>query len=279
MNTIPKVINLVVNNDLCIGCGLCAYKCPSKALKMQWNEYGFLVPLLSGTCEADSSCLTVCPFNPYPEKEVKTEDELADLFLNEATLFYPKIGKYNGIYTGYSNEFRSTSSSGGIATFVFTDLLERGIVKHVISVKESNKPGIHYEYAISNNKQELLTSSKTKYYPVTLSSVLSQINELKGKIAIIGVSCFIKGIRLAQHSDPSLKKKILFLAGIICGGVKSRFFTEYLSDIVDVSKEYCYKPDFRIKDINSTASDYSFGYFNNKDNQKRTIILPFIPNL
>lgn len=34
MNT-PKILDTVVNNDLCIGCGLCVYACPSKALKIE----------------------------------------------------------------------------------------------------------------------------------------------------------------------------------------------------------------------------------------------------
>ncbi len=271
MNQIPKVIDLVVNNDLCIGCGLCTYKCPSKALEMQWNEHGFLVPSLSGTCSSDGACLTVCPFNPYPEKEVETENELADIFLNDTALSHPKIGKYKGIYAGYAEEFRLTSSSGGIATFVFTDLLERRVVNHIFSVKESSTPGVHYEYAISQNKQALLTASKTRYYPVTLSTVFSKIGELEGKVAIVGVACFIKAIRLAQQSDPLLKEKIPFLVGIICGGVKSKFFTEYLSDKAGVPKELCSKPEFRVKDLNSTAGDYSFGCLSNKDNQEKTI--------
>ena len=271
MNNIPKVIDLVVNNDLCIGCGLCTYKCQSKAIDMQWNEYGFFVPVLSGACNADGACINVCPFNPYPEKEIKTENEIADIFLEDATLSHPQIGKYLGIYAGYSEEFRLTSSSGGIATFVFTDLLERGIVNHIFSVKESSTPGTHYEYAISNNKQELLAASKTRYYPVTLSTVFSKINDLDGKIAIVGVACFIKAIRLAQHADPLLKEKIPFLIGIICGGVKSKFFTEYLSDKAGVSKDHCNKPEFRIKDLNSTAADYSFGCLSNKDNQEKII--------
>ena len=271
MHKIPKVIDLVVNNDLCIGCGLCTYKCPSKALEMQWNEHGFLVPALSGTCSSDGACLTVCPFNPYPEKEVETENELADIFLNDTILSHPQIGKYQGIYAGYSEEFRLTSSSGGIATFVFTDLLERGIVNHIFSVKESSTPGVHYEYAISQNRQELLAASKTRYYPVTLATVFSKIDKLEGKVAIVGVACFIKAIRLAQYTDPLLKEKIPFLVGIICGGVKSKFFTEYLSDKAGVSKELCSKPEFRIKDLNSTAGDYSFGCQSNKDNQEKTI--------
>ncbi|MUP39635.1 Coenzyme F420 hydrogenase/dehydrogenase, beta subunit C-terminal domain [Labilibaculum euxinus] len=271
MNSIPSVIDLVVNNDLCIGCGLCTYKCPNNALGMEWNDYGFFVPVQIGACNNAGACLSVCPFNPEPEKEVQTEDELSDIFLSDAISSHPKIGKYNGIYVGYSNEFRLTSSSGGIATFVLTNLLERGIIQHIFSVKESDIHGTHYEYAISNSKQELIAGSKTKYYPVTLSSVFDKIDELEGKVAIVGVACFIKAIRLAQHSNPSLKKKITFLVGIICGGVKSRFFTEYLSSSAGVTKDLYYKPEFRIKDTSSTAGDYSFGCFSKKDNQKKTV--------
>lgn len=279
MHNLPKVINLVVNNDLCIGCGLCSYKCPARALEMRWNDYGFLVPVLTGICDANGSCIRVCPFNPYPERNLLTENEIADIFLKDARLSHPKIGKYAGIYAGYSNEFRLTSSSGGIATYLFSELLERGIVTHIFSVKESNKPGVYYEYSISNNKQELLAASKTKYYPVTLSTVFSKINEMDGKVAIVGVACFIKAIRIAQHLEPSLKEKIPFLVGIICGGVKSRFFTEYLADKTGVDKGLYFKPEFRIKDLNNTANDYSFGCYSIEYDQKKTLKMKSIGDM
>ncbi len=271
MNYSPKVIDLVVKNDLCIGCGLCTYKCPSKALEMKWNEYGFLTPVLSGSCDNDGSCLSVCPFNPFPAEKVKTEDELANIFLNKAPNYHPKIGKYYGLYAGYSSEFRMSSSSGGIATYVLTQLLDQKIVDYVFSVKESSNQDSHYEYAISKTKDELIAGSKTRYYPVTLATVFSEIDKIDGNIAIVGVGCFIKAIRLAQYSDPELKMKIKFLVGIICGGVKSRFFTEYLANKAGVPTDLYYKPDFRIKDINSTASDYSFGCFNKRTNEFKSI--------
>ena len=230
MNNIPKVIEFVVNNDLCIGCGICTFICSNKALQMKWDENGFFVPYLSNSCNCDGSCIKVCPFNPYPEKNVETENELANLCLKETTSFHLQVGKYRNIYAGYSHEFRLTSSSGGIATFILSELLERGIVNHIFSVKESRIPEIHYEYAISNDKKELLATSQTKYYPVTLATVISNLNELEGKVAIVGVACFIKAIRLAQTNEPNLIDKIPFLVGIICGGVKSRFFTEYLAE-------------------------------------------------
>lgn len=270
MNT-PKAIDIVVKNDLCIGCGLCVYACPTKALEMQWNSYGFLIPNLSGTCDSNGDCIKVCPFNPLPEEEVRTENELAKLFLMDVPKNHSKIGIYSAIYAGYAKDFRLTSSSGGMATYIFSELMLNGVIDHVFSVKESQKAGSHYEYDISSSKEELLQASKTRYFPVTLGDVMSKIRSLDGKVAIVGVACFIKAIRLAQHKEPALKEKIPFLVGIICGGVKSRFFTEYLAGRAGVTYQNVVKPEFRIKDLKSTAGDYSFGCINKEEMREYNI--------
>lgn len=264
----PKVIDLVVNNNLCIGCGICVSHCSSQALEMHWNEAGFLVASAVHECDCKGGCLAVCPFNPFPAPEVKTEDELAELFLPTATEHFQKIGKYTGIYAGYSSEYRLSSSSGGLGTYICTELLEKKIVDHVFSIREASIPGTYYEYAVSSTKGEILSASKTRYFPVTLATVFKEINKLEGTIAIVGVGCFIKAIRLAQHSEPKLKEKIPFLIGIICGGVKSSFFTEYLASKMDIAAAQIQKPQFRKKDIQSTANDYSFACSENNSAER-----------
>ena len=272
MSSIPKVIESVVTQDLCIGCGICVSKCPEKALGMDWSQDGFWVPKLDGTCNNDELCVSVCPFNPNPKSELRTENEIANVFQKNTVLSHAKIGKYNGIYAGFSSEFRLGSSSGGMGTYVMTELLERGIVQHIIAVGDSKVEDRHYEYSIINQKQEILSASKTRYYPVNLSSVFSKIGELEGQVAIVGVACFIKAIRLAQASNPQLIEKIPFLIGIICGGIKSRFYTDYLSAKAGVPFGNCINPEFRIKDVNSTANDYSFGcYSMHSESVKKTI--------
>jgi coenzyme F420-reducing hydrogenase beta subunit len=271
MNKFPKVISDIVKNDLCIGCGLCVYKCPTQALKMKWNENGFLVPDLFGNCDLNGLCISVCPFNLNPDNEVKTENELTQLFIDSNFEFHSKIGRYIGLYAGFSNDYRLSSSSGGIATYILLELLEKGIVDYIITVNESNIEKTFYEYSILSSKSEILNASKTKYFPVTLASVMQQINELQGKVAVVGVACFIKAIRLTLYKEPTLNEKIIFLVGIICGGVKSRYFTDYLASKTGVFHGDFTKPQYRVKDLNSTAIDYSFRCIGKKDNIENTI--------
>ncbi|WP_332911572.1 Coenzyme F420 hydrogenase/dehydrogenase, beta subunit C-terminal domain [Algoriphagus boritolerans] len=59
-------------------------------------------------------------------------------------------------------------------------------------------------------------------------------------------------------SSRSISKKIPFLVGIICGGWKSSFFSDFLSQTAGIQNEYS-EQEYRIKDPKSLASDYSYG--------------------
>jgi coenzyme F420 hydrogenase subunit beta len=253
-------IDDIVNQDLCTGCGICVSESP-ESLKMEWDKYGFFKPRKIIKAALDYEAIKVCPFNPCPDKEVEDEDKLANIFLNEATYNDKKIGRFENTYVGYANKYRKTSSSGGIATYVFTKLLEAKVVDYLFIVKEINGS---YGYQLFNKIEEIVKISKTRYIPVTLEDLFIKIDEIDGKIAISGVACFIKAIRLKQHYYPELKAKIPFLVGIICGGLKSAFFTDYLAQKAGIEGLYS-RSEYRIKDSEKTASDYSYGAFDDKN--------------
>lgn len=253
----PRVIETIVKNELCIGCGLCTISCNSQALEMNLNKYGFYEPEQINQCNCNGDCIKVCPFNPLEDFNKNDEDHLSREFLFDSQYNNPQIGSYTNLYVGYSPKYRLSSSSGGLATSILTKLLNEKEVDYVISVKESIDN--HFEYRISANSEELIKSSKTRYYPVTLATVFKKIEELEGSFAIVGVGCFIKAIRLYQKNNPKQGLKIKFLIGIICGGVKSSFFTEYLSSKLGYDNYSFKNPQYRIKDLTSKASDYSYG--------------------
>lgn len=263
-----NIVDDIINKQLCVGCGACTLKTSSHFWKMDWNKEGFLVPMSQReNALPDNLDIRVCPFNANPEQNVKTENELADLFLGDATNLHPKIGRYTNIYVGYSDEFRLTSSSGGLATYLLTELLENKIVDAVICVGEGKDR--FYEYRIVHSKNDLVATSKTKYYPVTMEDVLKILLEFAGRVAIVGIGCFIKSVRLLQYYYPELRNKIHFTIGIICGGLKSNFFTKYLAAKAGVTDGSFANPQFRIKNLNGTAGDYAFGCLNNKGEEKQ----------
>lgn len=245
----------IIKNDLCTGCGICISESSSK---MIWDENGFLVPDISQSFS--DKAIKVCPFNPNPEKEVQDEDKLAEIFFKNSRQIDDKIGRFENTYVGYANEYRETSSSGGIATFIFEQLLKQKIVNHLFIVKEINET---YQYQWFDTVEQIKQISKTRYIPVTLENLFKEIDSKEGKVAVSGVACFVKAIRLKQYYYPQYKEKIPFIVGIICGGLKSRFFTDYLAQKSGIEGEYR-KQEYRIKDAQSTASDYSFGAFDEK---------------
>lgn len=268
----PLVLSKVVENDLCIGCGACVQACPSKALDMSWSSHGFLVATDNNNpCDAGGACIQVCPFNPDPGPDYKDEDGLAQVFLTEAPEQHNKVGRFYNIYAGYSKQFRKTSSSGGIATFVYEKLFDKGLIEHIVTVGDSELNNAHYQYNIISSKDDLLRISKTRYHPVTLATALEKIKQLEGRVVISGVGCFIKAIRLAQDKDPVLKEKIVFLVGIICGGVKSIFFTDYLAGKAGAKQNDFSHPEYRVKDPASTAMDYAFSCTDNPGNTTKLI--------
>lgn len=253
-------IQEIIKNKMCTGCGVCVSESEG-TLKMEWDAFGFLMPTILNSNIPDGA-LRVCPFNSNPEEAVRDEDQLAKRFLKGAKQYDPKIGKFENTYVGYSTEFRNTSSSGGLATFVFEQLLQRKIVDHLYIVKEFNGT---YEYHLFSTIEDIKAISKTRYIPVTLEQLFTEIKTIEGRIAISGVGCFIKAIRLKQYYHPELKEKIPFLVGIICGGWKSRFFTDFLAQSTGIHEGYHHQ-EYRIKDYEDTASGYAFGAFNMEDN-------------
>lgn len=243
-------IESIVKNNLCTGCGVCISEDENKQAKMIWDENGFLVPQL-GSASTQEKMVMVCPF----ATQQKNEDELGKLFLKDNSENYNnKLGYYTNLYAGYAKQFRETSSSGGMATYIFKKLLEEKIVDHLFVVKEKNG---EYSFQFFSDFQDITKISKTRYVPVTMTDLFEKISTIDGKVAVSGVACFVKAIRLKQYYYPELKDKIPFVVGIICGGLKSKYYTDFLAQSAGCFSEY-ENAEYRVKNKDSFALDYKF---------------------
>jgi len=264
-----NVIEVIVKNNICIGCGVCVSVCPIDALRMEFNRYGEYNPVGGLYClEKCNLCLRVCPF--YNQDE--NEDSLAmSTFGNfDGMKHRLETGYYLNSYVGYSkvNNHRANGASGGMATWILETLLIKDIVDYVVCVTPNSDSKRLFKFAIFNNVESIRSSAKSVYYPVEMSGVIKEIIKNKGRYAFIGQPCFLKGLKLATKKNIKLKKNIVITVGLVCGQMKSKHYTTYLSSLVGVNGNLK-NVNYRGKNPQKLVSNYFYNFTNEKGDQKK----------
>ena len=246
----------VVRSGLCIGCGSCA-GCHTGAA-MAWDRDGFLKP--NGPADWYSQPSEVfsaqCPFSPA----AANEDAIAAERFPDAPLADGRLGRFEAAYVGYAAEpgFRANGSSGGMTSWVATELLRSGRVDAVahVSAADPDLRGGFFEYRVSRTPGELGAGAKSRYYPIELSDVLREIRETPGRYAVVGVPCFIKAIHLLRGIDPVVRERVTHTLGLFCGHMKSAAMVESFAWQLGKEVRQVKALDYRIKDQSRPANWY-----------------------
>jgi len=259
-----NVVTSVVDNGLCIGCGMCAGICPQGRLEMRFNERGEYNPVElkdSVPCpEKCSLCYQVCPAHGDTKNETDIGCELySDV---DGIQYRTETGYYLSSYLGYSNSngHRENGASGGMATWTLETLLVTGEVDAVACVGRTYDSDRLFEFRICTTTDDIRQCSRSAYYPVEISHIIQHIMENEGRYAIIGLPCVCKAIRLAQDKIPKLKDRIKYVLGITCGHTCSKYFAEYLSALGGGDPHSLHDIVFRIKAPNEPASNYGMHF-------------------
>jgi coenzyme F420 hydrogenase subunit beta len=265
-------LSQVVDGGYCVGCGACAAF--DKRIRMSFDRYQRLQAVLpKGTVQ--SAAAAVCPFSDGNPDENTLGQQL---FSSDAHVSDERIGRHLATFGGWVEEgnFREQGSSGGIGTWLLAELLGSGMVDAVVSVIEAkdgpNRP--MFGFAVFSNRDDVLASAKTRYYPVEISAVLSHIRSSPGRYAIIGVPCFIKALRLSALSDSVLAERMRFLVAIVCGHMKSAAFAEAIAWQCGVPPPELNRIDFRVKIEGRPASRYGVTVTARRDDKSFSITRP-----
>lgn len=258
MQTSDDRLARVIDGGYCIGCGLCVAL--DDRITMQMTETG----QWSASCGTslrghESVASDVCPFadgNP-------NEDELSAVLFPVTAQAHPATGRYLANYAGHVTQggFREKGSSGGMATWILCQLLEEGHVDAVVHVGTSEGSDRNdkelFRFVVSKTAAEVRARAKSRYYPVEMSGVVRHMIEHPGRYAVVGLPCFIKGLRLACRQSQVLQSRVAHTLGIVCGHLKSRAFADMLGWQLGVSPGSLQSIDFRSKRPNAPANDYA----------------------
>jgi len=264
--------NTVINNGYCIGCGVCA-SIPNSPFKMKLNEQGFIQPLIDKTTTIDVTNL--CPFT----NNSLDEDSLARESFGIDSKHDSNIGFYIENYAGHVEEsnYREAGGSGGMVTWLIAQLFNEGLIDGVLHVKSSlataDDPRI-FKYSISRTIGEAREGSKSRYYPVELSEVISAVRETPGVYAVVGLPCFLKSLRLLAKQDKMIQERLKYHIGLVCGHLKSTQFADMMAWQNGIHPKQLSKINFRHKAAGSTADDYSIAVEGVVDSSAKKVIQP-----
>lgn len=250
----------IVTSGLCIGCGSCVAQTTATNAAMNWDKQGFLKPEGERQWyETKSETFSkTCPFSPV----AKNEDYLSAHLFDEPRAFSATIGRFQQAYVGYvaEEEYRLRGSSGGMVSWVASELLKKGLidgVAHVTPTANPKEEGGFFKYRISRNLDQINEGAQSRYYPIEMSEIIEEIKNVPGRYAVVGIPCFIKAINLLRLQDAVVAERIQYTLGLFCGHMKSARFVESFAWQMNVPAENIVKVDYRFKAPDRPANMYN----------------------
>jgi coenzyme F420 hydrogenase subunit beta len=264
-----STIQPIVDNDLCIGCGICAAVCTREGppIRMEWSEEkGLHLPFIDpqpSTCDGCKACILSCPVSAKPV--IKYAEQAQDEGLRYG------IGPETKCYVGCESDEakRVKSASGGIVSAFLSYVLETGEVDGVIATRRLMNPKgqPHSEAFIARTTEELDEARGTNYGPHQYVEVLKEVAESDGTYAFIGVPCVLRGMRKVSGR---LRKKIKFMVSLPCKGNFSSHMTDYVATRFGVKDDEPFVADLSDKKGISACCEFNFCIKTEKREERRS---------
>jgi coenzyme F420 hydrogenase subunit beta len=200
-----------------MGCGTCAYACPSKAIGLRnFVEHGVLPVVDHERCDGCQICLQVCPGHELThDRKNWPAGTLAEL----ANAWGPVLEVWEG-WAG-DPEIRFRGGSGGAATALALWSLVDGQAESVLHVgMDPERPWLN-RLEQSRTRTELIERTGSRYAPSPVGAGFAAIEQARGQVTLIGKPCDIEAAQKARRVRPQLDAHLGLRIAIFCGGVPS----------------------------------------------------------
>ncbi len=233
-------IDDVVNWRLCMGCGACAWACPSHAISLtDVAEKGIRPVVDESLCEKCQDCLSVCPGIAL------THSAFDEPVMPELSTSW---GAVLSLYEGHASEqsIRWAGSSGGVVTALAICAVEHLGYEGVLHVKADPENVTQNTPVVSRSRQEILAAIGSRYAPAAPCQAFNLMTEGEGPYMFIGKPCDVAALRKAQDLDTELKRKVGLVVSIFCAGTPTASGTEKVLERMGV-QDMSHVSEFRYR--------------------------------
>lgn len=215
MPAAPLTLDQIVENGLCIGCGLCRSIAGSENVELVMTPEGRERPvarrLLNRTTLERIN--TVCPGTRIGSSSSPSA--------GSTTMQDPVWGSADRLSIGYARDplVRYRGSSGGVLTALGQFLLTSGRVKFILHAGASKSAPMRSERRVSFDGAAVLDGAGSRYGPAAVLVDFSEILDRAQPFALIAKPCDVTAVRNLAGVDPRVDRYMRYALTLVCGGI------------------------------------------------------------
>ena len=204
----------IVENGLCIGCGLCQAIAGEGRVEFVMTAEGRERPVeRAPISRADwRRIVRVCPGT----RIAGASAALSGRGANTDRVW----GAYHRVCLGHATdpEVRFRAASGGVLTALAAHLLATGQVAFVLHVRASAERPARTQTVLSEDVAGVIAASGSRYGPATPLAAVAEALRRDEPFAFVGKPCDVGALRLLAGEDERVARNCKAMLALVCGG-------------------------------------------------------------
>jgi coenzyme F420 hydrogenase subunit beta len=204
----------IVEQGLCIGCGLCQSVAGKDAMRVTKTQSGYLHPVVEGELDHETvyRIYQVCPvtrIEGLPERLIEADTRHDNVW-----------GPWRRMVRGWAGdpEVRFEGSTGGVLTALGNYLLASKRVEFILQVKTSASEPSFGDASLSFTEADVFEAAGSRYGPAAPLTDIDAALERDQPFAFIAKPCDVSALRNYAKQDERVDRLVRYMLVMVCGG-------------------------------------------------------------
>jgi coenzyme F420 hydrogenase subunit beta len=204
----------IVEQGLCIGCGLCQSVAGEDRVRVTKTSSGYLHPVIEGELDHDTvdRIYEVCPgtrIEGLPQRLVEPDTRHDNVW-----------GPWRRMVRAWAGdpEIRFEGSTGGVLTALGQYLLTSGRVEFILQVKTSAAEPSFGDPTLSFTEADVFEAAGSRYGPAAALTDIGAALDRGQPFAFIAKPCDVSALRNYARQDDRVDQLVRYMLVMVCRG-------------------------------------------------------------